>query len=550
MSSLQQADIVFLASLASVEALFCLPSVGVIGAGTQESQWLGYMHGSCAFFHWFPQLLSHPDIMALIPGGSPTLGAASAAPFPSTQPLPSSSQLQPNNKKSRKQDNQRPQADVQQDLDWGFDQDTLADLETHWHDSSLDAGAEMNDGLRVLQHALQSAGAGGQPVFPSFHDILTAPAQPPNDDTSAMHAFPIHTPSKPPHITDQLDPLWAGDLNTRAREAIESTRVAGRRKEMERKAKQHFVLYWFDADNAPVLMQWVMHCPYFPQYQLSDDPALVASLGDNILKIDVFEEHFMWWIPSALTYPFTLDLWCHIFIQCHSVTDCSDFNDLFKSSKLVARPTHMRFNMKGECDSLHKTNKQQQASAAASSSDVEIIDDTQLTPKPTLGKHHRLATPPLSPTQLLSDSDNDFDTCLTRSMSPTPPLIMSSSSSPVESTPRVIPVHIPIYNPAKPRQRWLHGMYTVDMAIGFQQMAIPKLRGFYGQEQLFRLIFGDTPFVKTTYHDNHKAWLETDLTVLETHKLTGRTEDGLWENYLAAQRAALGLGSKKCSGRK
>jgi hypothetical protein len=166
-------------------------------------------------------------------------------------------------------DNQRPQADVQQDWDWGFDQDTLTDLETHWHDSSLDAGAEMNDGLRVLQQALQSAGAGGQPVFPSFHDILTAPApapsqqpqaslpplsQPPrlltlsqNDDASAMHAFPIHTPSKPPRVTDQLDPLWAGDLNMRAREEIESTRVAGCRKEMERKAKQRFVLYWFDA---------------------------------------------------------------------------------------------------------------------------------------------------------------------------------------------------------------------------------------------------------------------------------------------------------------
>jgi hypothetical protein len=307
-----------------------------------------------------------------------------------------------------------------------------------------------------------------------------------------------------------------------------------------------------------VLMQWVMHCPYFPQYQLSDDPALVASLGDNILKIDVFEERFMRWIPSVLTYPFTLDSRCHIFVRRHGVTDCSDFDDLFKSSKLVARPTHMCFNMKGERDSLRKTNKQRQASAAASSSDVEIIDNTQLTPKPTLGKHRCLTTPPLSPTQLLSDSDNDFDTHLASSMSPTPPLIMSSSPSPVESTPRiipapalrVIPVHIPIYNPAKPRQRWPHGMYTVDMAIGFQQMAIPKLCGFYGQEQLFRLIFGDTPFVKTTYHDNHKAWHETDVTVLETHKLAGRTEDGLWANYLAARRAALGLGSKKRSGRK
>ncbi|KAG2745337.1 hypothetical protein P692DRAFT_20741736 [Suillus brevipes Sb2] len=436
--------------------------------------------------------------MALIPGGSPTLGAASSFPFPSTQPLPSSSQLQPNNKKSRKRGEpcigafcRRPRAlrcphgkclshcttedggcpvhatdsaDIPrpQDCDWGLDQENFADSEIHWADPSLDAGQPPQASLPSLSQ---------QPPR-----LLTLSQ---NDDASAMPAFPIHTPSKPPRVTDQLDPLWAGDLNTRAREEIESTR-----------------------DNAPVLMQWVMHCPYFPQYQLSDDPALVESLGDNILKIDVFEERFMRWIPSALTYPFTLASRCHVFVRRHGVTDCSDFDDLFKSSKLVARPTHMRFNMKGERDSLRKTNKQRQASTAASSSDIEIIDDTQLTPKPTL------------------------------------------------APPRVIPVHIPIYNPAKPRQRWPHGMYTVDMAAGFQQMAIPKLRGFYGQEQLFRLIFGDTPFVKTTYHDNHKAWRETELTVLETHKLAGRTEDGLWANYLAARRAALGLGSKKRSGRK
>ncbi|KAG1896400.1 uncharacterized protein F5891DRAFT_1193211 [Suillus fuscotomentosus] len=274
MSSLQQADIVFLASLAVHQSPIgltydCAVCGGALPLTICRSDRSGNSgkpmarHGSCAFFRWFPQLLSHPDIMALIPGGSPTLGAASAAPFPSTQPLPSSSQLQPNNKKSHKRgepcigtfcrrpcalqcphgkclshcttddggcpvhvtdsaDNQCPQADVQQDWDWGFDQDTLADLETHWHDLSLDAGAEMNDGLRALQHALQSAGASGQPVFPSFHDILTAPVQPPapsqqpqaslpplsqpphlltlsqNYDASAMHAFPIHTPSKPP----------------------------------------------------------------------------------------------------------------------------------------------------------------------------------------------------------------------------------------------------------------------------------------------------------------------------------------------------------------
>ncbi|KAG1838438.1 hypothetical protein DFJ58DRAFT_733812 [Suillus subalutaceus] len=435
MSSLQQADIVFLASLHS----FCGGTLPLTICRSDKNGNSGkpmVRHPSCSFFHWFPQILSHPDIMALIPGGSPTLGAASAAPFPSTQPLALGSQLQPNSKKLCNADNQHPQADMQQEWDWGFDQESFADLETNWHDSSLDTGVEMNDGLRALQHALQSAGT-EQPMFPSFHYILTAPAQPPapsqqsglpslsqpphlpplsqplclpplsqpprlpplsqpphlpmlsqNDNASAMHAFPVHKVSKAPHITDQLDLLWAGDLNTRAREEIESKRVADRRKEMEQAAKQHFVLYWFDADDTPVLMQWVVHCPYFLQYQLSDDPTLIASLGTDIQKIDIFEESFMRWILSALTHPFTLDSGCHVFIRCHSITDCNDFDDLFKSSKLLARPSHMCFNMKGKHDSLRKMKKQRQASATASSSDIEIIDDTQLTPKPSLGKRH------------------------------------------------------------------------------------------------------------------------------------------------------------------
>jgi hypothetical protein len=39
-----------------------------------------------------------------------------------------------------------------------------------------------------------------------------------------------------------------------------------------------------------------------------------------------------------------------------------------------------------------------------------------------------------------------------------------------------------------------------------------------------------------------------ELTILETHKQAGHTEDGLWANYLAAWCTALGLGSKKYSG--
>jgi hypothetical protein len=41
--------------------------------------------------------------------------------------------------------------------------------------------------------------------------------------------------------------MWEKDLWQRAQEEVESERVAERRKEMERKSKQRFILNWFDA---------------------------------------------------------------------------------------------------------------------------------------------------------------------------------------------------------------------------------------------------------------------------------------------------------------
>ncbi|KAG2029610.1 hypothetical protein BDR03DRAFT_987641 [Suillus americanus] len=440
-------------------------------------------------------------------------------------------------------DNQQQHPIMQQDWNWDYDQEDTLTLpaEPYWHD---DHEVQTNDGLRALQHAPQSVSAGQPALFSLFHDILTAPApsqppvltiqppapttQPPapsqqshlptlsqipclpmhsqNGDVLVPHAFLVHKLSKPPRVTDQLDPMWAGDLNMRAREEIESKRVSEHRKEMERASRQRFILYWFDADNTPVSMQWAVHCPYFPQYQLSDDPALVNSLGSNIEEIKVFEESFI------------------------------GFDELFKSSKLLTRPSHMRFNMK----------------------DIEILNNkTQLTPKVSLGKHrqdgfdtHLMSpTPPLFPSQLPED---DFNSHHATSMSPTPLLTTSSFTSSIESTPShqsaqaapsVIPVHVPTYDRAKPPRVWPQGMYTIDMVVGFQQMDIPKLCGFYGQEQLFHLIFGDTPFVKATYHENHKVWCET-------HKQSGCTQDDLWSNCLAARHIALSLESKKHSRRK
>lgn len=114
-------------------------------------------------------------------------------------------------------------------------------------------------------------------------------------------------------------------------------------------------------------------------------------------------------------------------------------------------------------------------------------------------------------------------------MSLTPPLITSLFSSPswpapsAKAAPCNMPVYVLIYDGSKPQQVWPQSMYTADIIVGFQQIDIPRLHSFYGQDQLFYLIFGNSPFIKAIYHENHKIWCKTLLIILESHKQSGHT---------------------------
>lgn len=92
--------------------------------------------------------------------------------------------------------------------------------------------------------------------MPSLHNIMSAPPpntfvpEPPStlrpctsSSSPALHALT----SKPPRITQQMDPIWTADLRACAQQEAEQQRVELRRKEMEREAKQHFVLHWYDS---------------------------------------------------------------------------------------------------------------------------------------------------------------------------------------------------------------------------------------------------------------------------------------------------------------
>lgn len=480
------------------------------------------------------------------------------------------------------------------------------------------------------------------PGLPSIHELLESvpgptpseslalvPSQPsdnPPPVCQQMHSIPstsLRKPSKAPRITNQLDPMWTLDLRARAQQEINEGRIVERRKEMERAAKQRFILNWFDADDVPVTLQWVSNCPFFPQYQLTDDPLLVESLGTGISKIEVYEECFARWIPALLSHTFTLTTGGHIFIRRCGVTRCEDFDKLYMASKQSVRPPHMRSNMKGQRDALRATLKQPRVIVVDNSdSDVEFVEAKPLisgrvkrqrysspseeleAPTPSRQRLYSVSPPHVdmdsltqprrrrysspseeldapapscrrlysaSPSHMDMDfadrravsmsptpdmdalMDVDFNDRFTLSLSPTPPLQVDSSTSASSSSPSpllapvapsVIPVHVPIYHADIKREVWPYGMYTIDMATGFHQLDNPRLCDALRQEELFERIF-DVPYVKATYHQNHRAWIDADPTIWEAHERAGRKSAGLWKNFLSTQRAARGAQIKK-----
>ncbi|KAG1731955.1 hypothetical protein EDD22DRAFT_852808, partial [Suillus occidentalis] len=378
--------------------------------------------------------------------------------------------------------------------------------------------------------------------LPSMHDLLSAPPAPiPCDNVQLPSMFlegdsspPPVLPSTPvpksmakhPRITQQMDPIWATDLRARARQEADNKRVEERRKEMEREARQHFVLHWFDADNAAVKVEWVSKCPYYPQWQLADDPELVASLGTDIHKIEVYDEHFRCWIPTALTHTISLESGCHLFLRCYGVIQCDGFQELLTASKHTSHPRHLRFNMTGEHDIVRTKLK-------AKREIIEILSSPVITVKREREESCELAFTPMRPRLDVEDFNSHYAT----SMSPTPsPLLIRSGSpprdtfsmsyssstssvlsvasrilqtAPTRQQPTTIPtitaIPVPHYDPAKPWQVWPHGMHTIDMVAGFRQMDDKQLRAIHLQHELFPLVFG-VPYVKATYHHNRKMW--------------------------------------------
>lgn len=166
-------------------------------------------------------------------------------------------------------------------------------------------------------------------------------------------------------------------------------------------------------DDAPVLVEWVSKCPYYPQWQLTDDPELIALLGENVRKIEVYKDRSNRWIPVGLSHTFSLESGCNIFIRHYGVLHCRDFQELLNISRQGTRPHHLRFNMTGECDAVRTKLKHK---------DTILMAEAGNTPAQAKRQCKESSEVETStPTQPRLAIEADFDSRRATSLSPTPP---------------------------------------------------------------------------------------------------------------------------------
>ena len=143
--------------------------------------------------------------------------------------------------------------DNMQPVDVGFDE-----LQEAIRIELASFGVPYPDGTQVCSSSqdlsTQSSSLPLSQLPPPTQASMTAPEsclQPPLVPGPSIPDVDIATPAPTqkgrPRITHQLDHLWLTDLNERARREVDEQKVVERRREMEKAAKQCFILCWYDA---------------------------------------------------------------------------------------------------------------------------------------------------------------------------------------------------------------------------------------------------------------------------------------------------------------
>jgi hypothetical protein len=103
----------------------------------------------------------------------------------------------------------------------------------------------------------------------------------------------------------------------------------------------------------------------------------------------------------------------------------------------------------------------------------------------------------------------------------------STSSFDADSSPPSPQAPASPRRPPKPRA-WHDGLYCVEFADGLGHMAVSAL----SQEDAFYDAFPGRPWVRRTFHDNKKQWLElANPSERAVAVAAGKTSQGLWRRF-------------------
>jgi hypothetical protein len=181
-------------------------------------------------------------------------------------------------------------------------------------------------------------------------------------------------PLRQPRITHQMSDLWMRQVNERPVSQPHLKGVHDRWAQIDVSTVQRFTLIYWDAPNEPAVIRCIQDLPKWPKWRLSDDAALLTSLGQDICDIDIYSQKYCVWIQVNLSYTHMLTPESHVFMRRRDVT-CLDEQAQIDRFLNPLRPLHFRNNLPAERKAVRAALKDQVCSPSKRSLDDIALDN-------------------------------------------------------------------------------------------------------------------------------------------------------------------------------
>jgi hypothetical protein len=323
-------------------------------------------------------------------------------------------------------------------------------------------------------------------------------AQEPQATLQQASILALAAPLRQPRITHQMSDLWMRQVNDRPVSQLRLKGTHDHQAVIDVSTMQRFTLVYWDAPNQPAMIRCIQDLPDWPKWRLSDDSALLNSLGQDLHEIDIYSQKYCVWMQVNLGYTHTLTPESHIFMRRRNVT-CLDEQVQIDRFLNPPHPLHFHDNLPAERKAVRAALKHVCSPSKRGLDDFAPDDCSSRRPRLVL-------TIPDSPTTAAGGSP----TPTSSSVGTPSPLVMSLTDA------------LPVLSSSI----WHAGMYAIDMMEGFVKIDDPAL-AHLGLSERFQHVFKH-PFHKSTYYDQRKRWA---MATEEQQKMAldrGHSSSGLW----------------------